>query len=249
MGSDLNEVDLMNCKYFTDKVINLIKYRSELLDYLSLKMKKLAPNVSALVGDTVAARLISHAGGLASLAKYPASTIQILGAEKALFRALKTKGKTPKYGILYHTSFIGKASPKNKGKISRYLANKLAVCSRIDYFTSERFDDYGKELKNQIEERLVFLNTGEKPRKNLDVMKKIHDLLQNKAVEEKDDLLKKKKKKDTKAKDSDDEQEEKPKKKKKVVDSDDEEEKPKKKKKVVDSDDEEEKPKKKKKVE
>jgi nucleolar protein 56 len=247
MGSDINEIDLINVKYFTDKVDNLMKYRHELLDYLTVKMNKLAPNVSALIGETVGARLISHAGGLASLAKYPASTIQILGAEKALFRALKTRGKTPKYGILYHTSFIGKASIKNKGKISRYIANKLAVCARIDYFTTERFDDYGKELKNQIEERLTFLNNGEKPRKNLDVMKKIHDLLQNKPKE--DELLKKKKKKETKPVDSDDEEEEKPKKKKKVADSDDEEEeKPKKKKKVVDSDDEEEKPKKKKKV-
>jgi nucleolar protein 56 len=137
MGSDINEVDLMNVKFFTDKVINLTKYRTELVDYLTDKMHKLAPNVSALVGETVGARLISHAGSLGSLAKYPASTIQILGAEKALFRALKTKGKTPKYGLLYHTTFIGKASLKNKGKISRYLANKLAVCSRIDYFSSE----------------------------------------------------------------------------------------------------------------
>jgi nucleolar protein 56 len=99
-------------------------------------MKGLAPNIAALVGEIVAARLISHAGGLSNLAKYPASTIQILGAEKALFRALKTRGKTPKYGLLYHSSFIGKAGIKNKGKISRYLANKLAMCSRIDYFSA-----------------------------------------------------------------------------------------------------------------
>lgn len=101
-------------------------------------MKALAPNVSALVGEIVGARLISHAGGLSNLAKYPASTIQILGAEKALFRALKLrgKGKTPKYGLLYHSSFIGKAGAKNKGKISRYLANKLAMCSRIDFFSA-----------------------------------------------------------------------------------------------------------------
>jgi nucleolar protein 56 len=137
MGSDLSEVDLINVKYFTDKVLSLMKFRIELVDYLTDKMHKLAPNVSALVGETTGARLISHAGSLSSLAKYPASTIQILGAEKALFRALKTKGKTPKYGLLYHTSFIGKASLKNKGKISRYLANKLAVCSRIDYFSAD----------------------------------------------------------------------------------------------------------------
>lgn len=137
MGSDLTEVDLINVKFFCDKVIGLIKYREELTAYLRDKMKKLAPNTSALIGETVGARLISHAGSLSNLAKYPASTIQILGAEKALFRALKTRGKTPKYGLLYHSSFIGKAQAKNKGKVSRYLANKLAMSSRIDYFSND----------------------------------------------------------------------------------------------------------------
>jgi nucleolar protein 56 len=137
MGSDLNEIDLFNVKYFCDKVKNLIKYREEMLEYLKRIMKNVAPNVCALVGEIVAARLISHAGSLSNLAKYPASTIQILGAEKALFRALKTRGKTPKYGLLYHSSFIGKAPTKSKGKISRYLANKIAMCSRIDFFSVE----------------------------------------------------------------------------------------------------------------
>lgn len=137
MGSDFNETDLFNVKFFCEKVSRLIKYREEMMGYLRDKMKKLAPNVSALVGEIVAARLISHAGSLSNLAKYPASTIQILGAEKALFRALKTRGKTPKYGLLYHSSYIGKAQNKNKGKISRYLANKLAMCARIDFFSSD----------------------------------------------------------------------------------------------------------------
>jgi nucleolar protein 56 len=71
---------------------------------------------------------------LITLAKYPASTVQILGAEKALFRALKTKGNTPKYGLLYHSTFIGRAQTKDKGKISRYLANKCSLASRLDNF-------------------------------------------------------------------------------------------------------------------
>jgi RNA processing factor Prp31 len=165
-------------------------------------MKALAPNVSTLVGEIVAARLISHAGTLSNLAKYPASTIQILGAEKALFRALKTRGKTPKYGLLYHSSFIGKAGIKNKGKISRYLANKLAMCSRIDFFSAGARDDYGVELKNQVEERLKFLNTGIKPRKNVDVMKEVYRKIQAEKGEDVDDeevkLEKKKKKKEKK---------------------------------------------------
>lgn len=86
-----------------------------------------------MIGETIAAKLISHSGSLATLSKYPASTIQILGAEKALFRALKQKTKTPKYGLLYNTTFIGRALGKNKGKISRFLANKCAMAARLDH--------------------------------------------------------------------------------------------------------------------
>lgn len=82
-------------------------------------MQALAPNLTALVGELVGARLIAHAGSLMNLAKSPGSTIQILGAEKALFRALKTKHDTPKYGLIYHASLIGQATGKNKGKIAR----------------------------------------------------------------------------------------------------------------------------------
>jgi RNA processing factor Prp31 len=96
---------------------------------------QIAPNLCKLVGPIVGARLISQAGSLTNLAKYPASTVQILGAEKALFRALKTKGNTPKYGLIYHSSFIGRAAAKNKGRISRYLANKCSIASRIDCFS------------------------------------------------------------------------------------------------------------------
>ena len=92
-------------------------------------MKTTAPNMSALIGDALAGRHISHAGSLTNLAKCPASTIQILGAEKALFRALKTRGNTPKYGLAFHSSFIGRAGAKNKGRISRYLANKIAIAA------------------------------------------------------------------------------------------------------------------------
>ena len=100
MGSDISEADLVNIKYFSECLDKLIKYREKLNTYLKDKTNKLAPNTSALVGETVTARLISHSGSLSTLAKYPASTIQILGAEKALFRALKTRSATPKYGLL-----------------------------------------------------------------------------------------------------------------------------------------------------
>merc|ERR1711915_1152817 len=96
--------------------------------------------------------------------------VQILGAEKALFRALKTKGNTPKYGLIFHSTFIGRAQQKNKGRISRYLANKCSIASRIDCFSDEPTTVFGDKLKDQVEERLAFLTEGTTPRKNLEVM-------------------------------------------------------------------------------
>merc|ERR1712050_283159 len=118
----------------------------------------------------VAARLISHAGSLTNLAKFASSTVQILGAEKALFRALKTKGNTPKYGLIFHSTFIGRAQQKNKGRISRYLANKCSIASRIDCFADENTAVFGEKLRDQVEERLAFLTEGTTPRKNVEVM-------------------------------------------------------------------------------
>lgn len=119
MGMDIARGDLDNIECFANRVIALAVYRKELMTYLQNKMSDVAPNLGALIGESVGARLISHAGSLTNLAKYPASTVQILGAEKALFRALKTKGNTPKYGLIFHSSFIGRAGSKNKGRISR----------------------------------------------------------------------------------------------------------------------------------
>merc|ERR1711935_926416 len=144
-----------------------------LSNYMTEKMSVVAPNLSALIGDTVAARLISKAGSLTNLAKAPASTVQILGAEKALFRALKTKGNTPKYGLIYHSTFIGRADAKNKGRISRYLANKCSIATRIDSFSDEPNRLYGEKLRDQVEERLKFYETGAAPRRNIDVMQEV----------------------------------------------------------------------------
>lgn len=171
MGTDISDVDLININMFASRVVQLAEYRAELHQYLISKMSLVAPNLAALIGEQVGARLISHAGSLTSLAKYPASTVQILGAEKALFRALKTKGKTPKYGLLYHSTFIGRAKQKNKGRISRYLANKCSIASRMDCFSEIGTDIFGRKLREQVEERLKFYESGTAPRKNMDVMK------------------------------------------------------------------------------
>merc|ERR1712106_1277171 len=161
----------MNIDIFARKVISLAQYRKKLQGYLSGKMNAVAPSLSSLIGDVVGARLISHAGSLTKLAKYPASTVQILGAEKALFRALKTRGNTPKYGLLFHSTFIGRATAKNKGRISRFLANKCSIASRIDAFSETPNTIFGDKLREQVEERLKLYEDGTVPRKNLDVMK------------------------------------------------------------------------------
>jgi len=138
-------------------------------------MAAVAPNLATLIGETVGSKLISHAGSLTSLAKFPASTIQILGAEKALFRALKTKGKTPKYGLIFNSTFIGRAAQQNKGRISRYLANKCAIAARVDCFSENPTTKFGESLKGQIEESLKFVASGTKPRKNKLVMQDVID--------------------------------------------------------------------------
>ncbi|EDL25415.1 mCG51800, partial [Mus musculus] len=86
-------------------------------------------------------------------------------------RALKTRGNTPKYRLIFHSTFIGRAAAKNKGRISRYLANKCSIASRIDCFSEVPTSVFGEKLREQVEERLSFYETGEIPRKNLDVMK------------------------------------------------------------------------------
>ncbi|KAF5128086.1 Nucleolar protein 58 [Metarhizium brunneum] len=132
MGTEIMEEDLDNIKLLAEQVIRYSEYRTQLSSYLETRMRAIAPNLTALVGYLVGARLIAHAGSLMSLAKAPGSTIQILGAEKALFRALKTKHDTPKYGLIYHSSLIGQATGRNKGKIARMLSAKAALGLRVD---------------------------------------------------------------------------------------------------------------------
>ena len=214
MGMDVSAPDMENIIVFTERMISLAQYRKQLQEYMQLKMSVVAPNLSALIGDQVAARLIAKAGSLTNLAKAPASTVQILGAEKALFRALKTKGNTPKYGLIYHSSFIGRASAKNKGRISRYLANKCSIASRIDSFIEEPTSAYGEQLRDQVEERLKFYDTGDTPRKNIDVMSAVAATLKGTSTDaatpgasEKKSKKDKSEKKKKRARDEDEEEE------------------------------------------
>merc|ERR1712232_603972 len=154
MGTEITEEDLANIMTLCERVIELTEYRASLAEYLKLRMNAIAPNLTYMVGELVGARLISQAGSLMSLAKHPSSTVQILGAEKALFRALKTKKDTPKYGLIYHASMIGQAAPKFKGKISRVLAAKCALSIRVDALGDASGATIGIEDRIKVEERL-----------------------------------------------------------------------------------------------
>ncbi|GFY94820.1 NOP56-like pre RNA processing ribonucleoprotein [Actinidia rufa] len=154
MGTEVSDLDLMNIKELCDQVLSLSEYRAQLYDYLKSRMNTIAPNLTALVGELVGARLIAHGGSLLNLAKQPGSTVQILGAEKALFRALKTKHATPKYGLIYHASLIGQAAPKHKGKISRSLAAKTALAIRYDALGDNQDNSMGLENRAKLEARL-----------------------------------------------------------------------------------------------
>ncbi|KAK4530144.1 hypothetical protein CCYA_CCYA03G1001 [Cyanidiococcus yangmingshanensis] len=176
MGTEISPMDMIQIRLFAQRVIQMAAYREHLQSYLGQRLSLIAPSLRALLGDHVAARLIAHAGSLVNLAKYPASTVQILGAEKALFRALKQArgnrmARTPKYGLLFHSTFIAKAKQRAKGRISRYLANKVSLASRIDYFRADQLGDvFGRKLREQVEERLQFYESGVRPRRNVAVM-------------------------------------------------------------------------------
>ena len=196
MGSEISKEDELNIKELCSQIIFLSEYRQSLTEYLRNRMMTIAPNLTIMVGELVAARLISHAGSLISLAKMPASTIQIFGAEKALFRALRTKHETPKYGLIYHASLVGSANPKLKGKISRSLASKCAICVRVDALGENINGDVGNKCKKILEGRIALLESGNLIKKTK-TEKKNDESNKNKGVYNSGNevVLKKKKKK------------------------------------------------------
>jgi len=155
MGTDISDEDVSHIQDLSTQIIDICEYREELNEYIKSRMRAIAPNLTILVGELVGARLIAHAGSLINLAKHPASTVQILGAEKALFRALKTKKATPKYGLIYHASLVGQTTPKNKGKISRILANKAALSCRVDALGDDDTKPIGMESYIKVTTRMA----------------------------------------------------------------------------------------------
>ena len=151
MGADLSEMDLKQIQVLCKDILDLYKLREGLEKYLDLTMEEVAPNTKYLVGSLLGARLIAVSGGLMNLAKRPASTIQVLGAEKALFRSLKTGTRPPKHGLIFQHTILHDAKKWQRGKIARALAGKLAIATRADAFGRRSI---GPELKADMEKRI-----------------------------------------------------------------------------------------------
>lgn len=161
IGTEISEVDEGFIAALADQIIELDAYRAQLEEYLKNRMAAVAPNLSALVGEVIAAKLIAKAGSLVNLAKMSGSTIQIIGAEKALFKAMRARKNTPKYGIIYQTKLVSGANGRAKARIARALAAKAALCVRFDALAEEESTVIGEESSEYLEKRLRYLETTE----------------------------------------------------------------------------------------
>jgi len=151
MGADLSETDLKQIQALCKDMLMLYDQRQRLENYLDKTMVEVAPNMKTLAGSLLGARLIAISGGLSNLAKRPASTIQVLGAEKALFRSLKSGTRPPKHGIIFQHTLLHEAKKWQRGKIARALAGKLAIAARADAFGQR---DIGSFLKAGLDRRI-----------------------------------------------------------------------------------------------
>ena len=158
-GADIEEDDLLMLKSFAESIYSLQKSRKELETYIDSKMEAIAPNLRDLLGSTLGAKLIAHIGSIKRLATYPASVIQIMGAEKAIFRHLKTGERPPKHGLIFQHPSVRGAKWWNRGKIARNLALKITLAVRKDVFSGEYdpsiTEDYLKKVE-QIEKENPF---------------------------------------------------------------------------------------------
>ncbi len=132
VGGSFDDLDVQTLQSCVEKIGGLQEARERVAQYIEGLMGQVAPNIRAVIGGSVGARLISLAGGLKNLARMPASTLQVLGAEKALFRALHKRGKPPKHGVIYQYPDIRGSPRKLRGKIARALAGKLSIAARVD---------------------------------------------------------------------------------------------------------------------
>jgi nucleolar protein 56 len=148
VGADFKEKDVSVILLLASQINNFYKLRTHYESYLNELEKKECPNLAMVLGSTIAAKLMEHTGSLKKLAELPASTLQILGAEKALFRHIKNKkNRPPKFGLIHEHQLIQKSKKEMYGKIARALADKASMAARIDYFKGEYI---GEKLKKEL---------------------------------------------------------------------------------------------------
>lgn len=152
LEDDINPIDLEIMNRYANSIYELQKTRKELEQYIDAKMEEIAPNLRLLVGSSLGAKLISHAGGLKRLATYPSSTVQIMGAEKAVYRHLKSGDRPPKYGLIYQDPQVRGSKWWNRGKIARMLAGKISLAVRRDVFTKTFDENAYDEFIQKVEE-------------------------------------------------------------------------------------------------
>ncbi len=152
MGAEIPERDMAMIQSLARQILDLHLFREQLEKYLDKSMQVLAPNLRGLIGPVIGARLIGLAGGMEKLSRFPSSTIQVLGAEQALFRALKTGAKPPKHGVIFQHTLVHSAPWWQRGKIARILAGKIAIAGRIDFYSGQYVAD---ELKQNVLSRVA----------------------------------------------------------------------------------------------
>lgn len=148
MGADFSKENLEPINKIASEIDVLFKLKEKQEKYLSGLMEKTCPNLTAVAGYLIGAKLISLAGSLKKLMEFPSSTVQLLGAEKALFRHMRTGAKSPKHGIIHEHPLVSKA--KEKGKAARAVADKISVAVKVDYFKGEFI---GNKLRKELEDK------------------------------------------------------------------------------------------------
>lgn len=153
MGSEISEEDSEALKKLASSILALYKTKENMEKFVETRMKVIARNTAHIAGPLIGARLISLAGGLKRLARLPSSTVQLLGAEKALFKHLRDKARPPKHGVIFQHPIIHRAPAWQRGKISRALAAKISLAAKIDMH-GNRFigEDLEKDLAKKLQE-------------------------------------------------------------------------------------------------
>lgn len=142
------------------KIYELYQLRDKIKQYLEDVMLEIAPNVTKITGAYIAAKLLAYAGGLEELAKLPSSTIQVLGAEKALFKHLTKHTPPPKHGFIFNLRYIQDLPKKYRGSMARTLASKIAIAAKVDYY--DKGKDISEKILKELEKRFKDLKSGNK---------------------------------------------------------------------------------------